>query len=623
MQCICGFDSAADATFCGNCGAALGDGGDNAIPNALRPLTPVLVQATPLKHNVRPLSRVGIALVAAVVAVTAAGYWWMLRPPGSYKWDNSGLYPINANGKYGFMDRSGKTVIAPQFDLSIFGFSEGLAPVKIGTKWGYINTKGALTITPQFDQGFSFRNGRAAVALGSRYGLIDKDGKYIRSPTFLWVGVSAGDFTPVKTGDGVLAFVNPSGEVVLSGRFDSVEHSGFQEGLAAVSSGGKWGFIDTTGKWVIDPQFEKPSYFSEGLAHVHAGGRVGYIDRGGKFVINPQYDDGRQFSDGYASINSNGGWSFIDTQCRVLGNQKFRAVGYFRDGLAPVQTEAGWGYIDKTGKMVVSALFETAQSFQNGLARVTALGNEAYITTTGSFVVDPFPGRAGVPSHPVQELWTGTPPDGLLTYVQRFILIRDGTQIRGYSYYYLGRANHAIELKGQIAQDGSFNMTDQNGTSWKGQFVSSLLINGVQINSRSDSIRESPMRLRLVRDATAREVEALPTTSSDWGVFLAIFKEAVQRRDTVALSKMMARSFTSSGDGFLAPNEVLPRVQWDKLDGALTRGVEKSEHTPWGRVFRSILDEHPGPNSRFQVMLNFSQEGDNQWRWLGMAYPGD
>jgi hypothetical protein len=55
-------------------------------------------------------------LLPWLVVVAAAGYWWMNRPPGRYKPDNSGLYPINVDGKYGFMDRSGKTVITPQFD---------------------------------------------------------------------------------------------------------------------------------------------------------------------------------------------------------------------------------------------------------------------------------------------------------------------------------------------------------------------------------------------------------------------------------------------------------------------------------------------------------------------------
>jgi len=323
----------------------------------------------------------------------------MNRPPERYKADNSGLYPINVNGKYGFMNRSGKTVIAPQFD-GAFGFSEGLAQVRVGTKSGYINTKGVLVITPQFDAATQFQFGRAAVKLccgnwgqqkpGDRYGYIDKDGKYISSPDFRWAGMFSGDLAPVLTADGVPAFVNRSGKMAMSGKFESL--SGFTAGLALARSGGKWGYIDTTGKWVVDPQFEWARNFADGLAPVMVGGRTGYIDEKGKFVVNPQYDSGDEFYEGLASFGSGGRYGLIDTKGRVVVDAQFLGVGHFSDGLAPVKTEEGWGFIDRTGKTVVSPQFDSAEGFQNGLARVMALGKEAYVTTAGTFVVNPFPG---------------------------------------------------------------------------------------------------------------------------------------------------------------------------------------------------------------------------------------
>jgi len=65
--------------------------------------------------------------------------------------------------KYGFIDRNGKTVIPPQFDLT-YGFSEGLAAVEIDKKWGYIETTGRMVIEPQeFWNVKPFHNGLAQV----------------------------------------------------------------------------------------------------------------------------------------------------------------------------------------------------------------------------------------------------------------------------------------------------------------------------------------------------------------------------------------------------------------------------------------------------------------------------
>ena len=49
----------------------------------------------------------------------------------------------------------------------------------------------------------------------------------------------------------------------------------FSEGLAAVKMG-RWGFVDKTGKVVINPQFDDAGSFSDGLAVIKLGGQFGY-----------------------------------------------------------------------------------------------------------------------------------------------------------------------------------------------------------------------------------------------------------------------------------------------------------------------------------------------------------
>lgn len=60
-----------------------------------------------------------------------------------------------------------------------------------------------------------------------------------------------------------------------------------KSGLFAVIQGGKCGYIDKTGKIIINPQFDMAMSFSEGLAIVRIGDKYGYIDKTGKYVWNP------------------------------------------------------------------------------------------------------------------------------------------------------------------------------------------------------------------------------------------------------------------------------------------------------------------------------------------------
>lgn len=52
-----------------------------------------------------------------------------------------GLAAVQQNDKWGFIDRTGKIVIAPQYD-DAFGFSEGLANVQQNGEFFSINKQG-------------------------------------------------------------------------------------------------------------------------------------------------------------------------------------------------------------------------------------------------------------------------------------------------------------------------------------------------------------------------------------------------------------------------------------------------------------------------------------------------
>src|SRR5208283_1931830 len=80
-----------------------------------------------------------------------------------------------------------------------------------------------------------------------------------------------------------------------------------------VRVGGRTGYIDGTGKLVINPQFGSASEFSEGLAVVCVGDcdfgregqgshKYGFINESGKIVINPQFDQVREFAEGLAAF---------------------------------------------------------------------------------------------------------------------------------------------------------------------------------------------------------------------------------------------------------------------------------------------------------------------------------
>ncbi len=100
--------------------------------------------------------------------------------------------------------------------------------------------------------------------------------------------------------DGKYGYIDKTGKIVINPQF--TDSSSFSEGLAKVRIGKKYGYIDRTGKLVINSRFVWASDFSEGLAAVLKGGKFGYIDIAGGIVIEPLFDDAKDFSEGLAIV---------------------------------------------------------------------------------------------------------------------------------------------------------------------------------------------------------------------------------------------------------------------------------------------------------------------------------
>jgi hypothetical protein len=76
-------------------------------------------------------------------------------------------------------------VIQPRFH-SVGSFRDGLASVQLkdGDKWGFIDRSGKFVIPPQFDEiPSSFFNGLSVIRIGTKRGYIDKTGRYVWPPT--------------------------------------------------------------------------------------------------------------------------------------------------------------------------------------------------------------------------------------------------------------------------------------------------------------------------------------------------------------------------------------------------------------------------------------------------------
>lgn len=342
--------------------------------------------------------------------------------------------------KKGFIDRTGKEIIPPQYAFA-YSFSEGLAIVANisdsnhycewlyalfppdygdnGCKWGAIDKTGKVVVPLQYDFVESFNGGLASVRKDDKWGLIDKTGREIVPPRYYDKYSHPDDMMKFYEGLAIVrrdrnyGMIDRTGKEIIPPLYDRIGY--FIEGLAPVKKNGKWGFIDKSGKIVVQPQYEDvfdegrdEGYDGEGwLERVKKNGKWGFVDKTGKEIVAPIYEWVTGFQEGFAALEIGCGWredlgvyccsrGFIDKTGTIVVPPRYDQVGYFHEGLAAVQKGYKLGFIDKTGKEVIPLIYDNYMGllslggdvrFQEGYVAVEIDGKWGFIDKTGSVTI--------------------------------------------------------------------------------------------------------------------------------------------------------------------------------------------------------------------------------------------
>jgi len=241
---------------------------------------------------------------------------------------------------------------------------------------------------------------------------------------------------------------------VVTIAYDDQDTYRFSEGLCALQNNHLWGFIDTTGRVVIDFKYrnighEVPTFregkccvsiqteseslkrlyidqagnalfpnqefsgitaFSNGLAIVEKNDAskrpfLAFIDSTGKQLlgaITPGYAPGmklefRGFHEGLAAVCDvkMGGWGYVNTKGKwaILPDSKYKSVADFHDGMAFIQEKADhkWGAINTKGELIIPFIYPNQPAdFSEGLSAVRNLEDKVGYIDRTGNLIIPF-----------------------------------------------------------------------------------------------------------------------------------------------------------------------------------------------------------------------------------------
>jgi len=155
----------------------------------------------------------------------------------------------------------------------------------------------------------------AVVKESGYYGVVDTRGNLVAACIYSKIFPFSEEYAAVLSKENKIGFINIQGKEMIPCiyEYDEYEEYGFHEGLAYVRSGDKYGYVDHTGKVVINFQYGSTWNFSDGCAYVSGDGKNSFIDPQGKTIVDlSKYEDLEEYSEGLVGVSDGKKWGFVD-----------------------------------------------------------------------------------------------------------------------------------------------------------------------------------------------------------------------------------------------------------------------------------------------------------------------
>ncbi|MBC35093.1 MAG: hypothetical protein CL663_03490 [Bacteroidetes bacterium] len=236
---------------------------------------------------------------------------------------NIELYPIEENGKIGFIDQKGKVRIDPKYlpcdyddiltECSSDFNGNSYAVVKEQGGYTIIDWKGNKTIDYYFDELIEEFDGTYSAGMDGKYGLIDHSGNVLVPFIFdSQYFINDNEFFPGKIDAKAVIFYAEDSIIYMP--YDYI--SPFFEGFACVKNNYKEGMINSSLELVIDTIYQELGFLSSGLINAKIENQWCFLNTQGQIVFNSTFEEASDFNDGIAVVKKEK-YGAIDT----LGNQ--------------------------------------------------------------------------------------------------------------------------------------------------------------------------------------------------------------------------------------------------------------------------------------------------------------
>ena len=289
---------------------------------------------------------------------------------------------------YDFYDYTGKKLNTKSYH-SVVNFSEGVCALQeSSTSVPYLADKNFNKIK---DLSVNFKGPYSeglAYATNSQSNMIyylDKKGLEVFNTKAKEGSKCFKGFIIIKDNNNRCYYVNKKGIAISTKTWDDAGE--FMEGLASVKENGKWGFIDTLGKKVIDTKYDIVSNFSKGAAMVKLNDGFFIINKKGEAIGNAKYEAGGNPANGTFPVQKDKLAGLIDSKGNTIIDLKYNSIMYMTEDRVWASKDGKWGLLDNKGKALSEFIYQAAYDFEDGYAMVMLNDEVGVVNKAGKLIV--------------------------------------------------------------------------------------------------------------------------------------------------------------------------------------------------------------------------------------------
>lgn len=194
------------------------------------------------------------------------------------------------------------------------------------------------------------------------------------------------NYFPIAQGDKI-GYINSSGKITILPEYD--EAGRFSEGLAVVSKDEKYGVINKKNERIVNFIYDEISTFENGRAIVLIGEEYKVIDRSGRFISNLAFKDISRYNANLFVGLLDSLYGFYDNNLNEISSNKYNEVGFLINGSAIVKLDEKFGIIDSLVVEIVSPQFDEIQRLETNYFLYSLSGKKGILDKKGLKITQP------------------------------------------------------------------------------------------------------------------------------------------------------------------------------------------------------------------------------------------